>query len=74
VARDGEPFRLTAVLSGPHIAIWINGYQTADWTDTRATDDNPRRGLRVAAGTLQLQAHDPETDLEFHRVLLGKWE
>jgi hypothetical protein len=74
VARDGELFRMTAVLSGPHIALWINGYQTADWTDTRASDENPRRGQRLAPGTLQLQAHDPETDLEFHRIWLGKWE
>ena len=70
VCRDGELFRLTAVVAGPHISLWVNGYQTADWTDTRGADENPRRGLRLAGGTLQLQAHDPETNLEFHQVLV----
>jgi hypothetical protein len=72
VCRDGELFRLTAVVAGPHISIWVNGYQTADWTDTRPADENPRKGLRLAGGTLQLQAHDPETNLEFHQVLMGR--
>jgi hypothetical protein len=72
VCRDGELFRLTAVVAGPHISIWVNGHQTADWTDTRPADENPRKGLRLAGGTLQLQAHDPETNLEFHQVLLSK--
>lgn len=74
VCRDGESFRLTAIVAGPHISIWVNGYQTADWTDTRAADENPRKGLRLAGGTLQLQAHDPATNLEFHQVLIGKLE
>jgi hypothetical protein len=72
VCRDGDLFRLTAVVAGPHLSIWVNGYQTADWTDTRPADDNPRKGLRLAGGTLQLQAHDPETNLEFHQVLVGR--
>jgi hypothetical protein len=72
VSRDGELFRLTAIIAGPHLSIWVNGYQTCDWTDTREPHENPRRGLRLAGGTLQLQAHDPETNLEFHQVLLGQ--
>jgi hypothetical protein len=65
VSRDGESFRMTVIAHGPHIATWVNGYQLTDWTDTREKNDNPRKGLRVEAGTIQLQAHDPETDLEF---------
>jgi len=72
VCRDGELFRLTAVVAGPHISLWVNGYQTADWTDTRPADENPRKGLRLAGGTLQLQAHDPETNIEFHEVVVGR--
>lgn len=71
--RDGELFRMTTLIAGPHISIWVNGYQTCDWTDTRPADTNPRRGLRLEGGTLQLQAHDPETDLEFHQVLIGRY-
>ncbi len=65
VSRDFVPFRMTVVANGPHIATWVNGHQLIDWTDTRAPHDNPRQGLRVQPGTLQLQAHDPETDVEF---------
>ncbi len=73
VCRDGEMFRLTTVIAGPHISIWVNGQQTCDWTDIREPHENPRRGLRLEGGTLQLQAHDPETDLEFHQVLLDRY-
>jgi hypothetical protein len=70
VAVDDVPFRMTVIAQGPHLASWVNGYQTVDWTDTRNPDPNPRRGLRLEPGTLQLQAHDPETDLEFQGIWL----
>lgn len=70
VAVDLVPFRLTVIAHGAHIATWVNGYQTVDWEDTRADDANPRRGRRLDAGTIQLQAHDPETDLKFHGIWL----
>jgi hypothetical protein len=65
VSRDFVSYRMTVAAHGPHIATWINGHQLIDWTDTRPPHDNPRQGLRVAPGTLQLQAHDPQTDVEF---------
>lgn len=68
VSRDGEWFTMTVIATGPHLATWVNGYQTTDWTDTRPKDPNPRKGLRLEAGTVQLQAHDPETDVEFRRL------
>lgn len=66
VSRDGETFVLTIVATGPHLATWVNGVQVTDWTDTRKEDDNPRRGRRTKAGPIQLQAHDNDTDVEFH--------
>jgi len=68
VSRDGEQFTMTIVHVGAHLATFVNGYQTTDWTDTRDKDSNPRKGLRLEAGTLQLQAHDPETDVEFRNI------
>lgn len=68
VSRDLEPFVMTVIAVGPHISTWVNGYQTVDFTDTRTPHANPREGLRVEPGTIQLQAHDPETDIEFRRV------
>ncbi|MEX0711372.1 MAG: DUF1080 domain-containing protein [Pirellulales bacterium] len=68
VSRDGETFVMTVLADGPHVATWVNGYQTTDWTDDRPPHDNPREGLRLAAGTIQLQAHDRQTDLIFKRI------
>jgi hypothetical protein len=54
------------------MAGWINGYQVSDWTDTRAPHDNPRKGSRTAAGTLQIQGHDPTTDLSFRNIKIAE--
>jgi hypothetical protein len=74
VSRDGEPFVMTVVARGPRIATWVNGFQVTDWTDTRPKDETPRRGLRTEAGSIQLQAHDPGTDLEFGEVAIAPIE
>jgi len=68
VPNDKEWFHKTIVADGPHISVWVNGYQVTDWTDDRKPDNNPRNGLRTAAGTLQLQGHDPTTDLSFRNI------
>jgi hypothetical protein len=68
VPNDREWFSKTIVADGPQIAVWVNGYQVTDWTDTRPPDKNPRNGLRLEAGTLQLQGHDPTTDLSFRNI------
>ena len=71
-ARDHEWFTTTLVATGPHIAVWVNGLQVTDWTDTRAPHDNPRNGLRTAAGTISLQGHDPTTDIRFRNMRIGE--
>ena len=68
VSNDLEWLSKTIVASGPHISVWVNGFQVTDWTDSRPPDANPRKGLREAAGTLQLQGHDPTTDLRFRNL------
>lgn len=72
VSRDHEPLVMTVIAAGEHVATWVNGYQMIDWTDTREKHDNPRQGLRLEPGTIQLQAHDPETDIEFRHVSIGE--
>ena len=44
VSTDNEWFTMTVVAHGNHIATWVNGYQTADFTDTRPTKTNARDG------------------------------
>jgi len=65
VSRDGAYFTMTVVAVGPHVATWVNGYPLTDWTDTRTPHENPRQGLRVEPGTIQLQSHDAESEVEF---------
>ena len=75
VAEDGKWFYKTIVAVGPHISVWVNGYQVTDWTDKRKPDANPRRGLRLEAGSIMLQGHDPTTDIliqEIHATELRK--
>jgi hypothetical protein len=72
VANDFEWFHKTLVVSGDHMATWINGYQVSDWTDTRPPHDNPRNGLRLAGGTITIQGHDPTTDLSFRKLRIAE--
>jgi len=71
-ADDLKPFYLTIHADGPHVATWVDGYQVADWTDTREPDPNPRRGLRLDPGTIIIQGHDPTTDLLFRGFNLAE--
>jgi hypothetical protein len=68
VAKDNEWFTKTIVADGPHIAVWVNGFQVTDWTDERPEDENPRKGLRTKAGSIAIQGHDPTTDLLFKNL------
>lgn len=68
VADNGQWFRKVLVVSGGQVSVWINGYQVTDWSDQRAANDNPRRGRRLEAGTIQLQAHDPGTEVDFRQL------
>jgi hypothetical protein len=65
VAKDGEWFYKTIVADGPHIAVWVNGYQVSDWTDTRPKKENAREGLRLGPGVIAIQGHDPTTNFRF---------
>ncbi len=64
-AEGGEWFTLLLVAHRDQMAAWVNGLQVTDWTDSRPADPNPRRGLRLDAGSIILQAHDPTTDVLF---------
>lgn len=68
MSSDLEWFSKTIVAAGPHISVWVNGYQVTDWTDERKPDKNPRNGLRTEPGTFQLQGHDPTTDVSFRNL------
>jgi hypothetical protein len=71
VADDNEWFTMTVVAQGKHIATWVNGYQTVDWTDNRPAHDNPRQGSRTAKGHISFQGHDPTTDVHFRNIRIA---
>jgi hypothetical protein len=57
---------------GPTMAAWVQGIQVSNWYDDRVPDENPRKGSRMEAGTLMIQGHDPESDVYFKQLSVGK--
>ena len=57
---------------GPHIAVWVNGIQVSDFTDTRPPNDNARNGYRSKPGVISIQGHDPTTDLSFRSLRIAE--
>ncbi len=72
LAHDREWFAKTIAVSGPHVAVWVNGLQVSDWTDDRPLNDNPRLGTRLKPGVVCLQAHDPTTDVLFRNLQIAE--
>jgi len=72
VANDKEWFHKTIHADGNHMAVWVNGYQVSDWTDTRKPAENPRQGQRLKAGTIILQGHDPTSDFFFRNIRIAE--
>lgn len=71
VAKDREWFTMTVAAHGRHFATWVNGIQTADWTDNRPENENPRNDCRLKKGPISLQGHDPTTDLSFRNIRIA---
>lgn len=70
-AGNDEWFTLMLVAHGAEMSAWVNGLQVSEWRDTRDPDPNPRRGQRLEAGTIMLQAHDPGTDVRFRALSIA---
>ena len=68
VADDLTWFTKTIVADGPHMAVWVNGYQVSDWTDTRPEKESGREGKRLAGGAIAIQGHDATTDFLFRKI------
>lgn len=70
VSTDGEWFRKTVVCDSNHASVWIDGYQTSDFTDVRQVsgDNDGKGGYVPGPGTIHLQGHDPTTDLSFMNI------
>ena len=65
LSDENEKAYITVIADGPLLSTWVNGVQVVEWTDTRAPNENPRKGLRTEAGTIMLQGHDPGCKIRF---------
>jgi hypothetical protein len=68
VSNDHEWFAKTIIAHGPHLAVWVDGIQVSDFTDTRPPHENARQGFRAEPGVISIQGHDPATDLSFRNI------
>jgi hypothetical protein len=75
VSTDGEWFQKTIVVTDNHAAVWIDGYQTSDFTDTRpiSRNNDGKNGYVPGPGTIHLQGHDPTTHLRFKNIGLQEY-
>ncbi len=64
----GKWATVVLVARGPQLAAWVNGVQVSNIQDTREPDENPRKGLRLEAGTLMIQGHDEKTDALYRQL------
>jgi hypothetical protein len=71
VSSDKEWFTMTVVAHGNHLAVWVNGYQTADFTDNRKANPSARKGSKVDKGPISLQGHDKTTNLSFRNIRIA---
>lgn len=68
VSTDRQWYTMTVLANSNHHAVWVNGYQTADFTDPKPINKSARQGRKDDAGPLSIQGHDPTTDLSFKNI------
>lgn len=77
VSSDREWFKMTIVVSdGNHASVYVNGFLASDYTDTRpvVADKDGKVGYVPGPGTINLQGHDPTTDLSFKNIALQEYK
>lgn len=70
VSSDRKWWQQTIVVDGNHAACWVDGYLVSDFTDTRpvSPESQGKAGYVPGPGTINLQGHDPTTDLSFKNI------
>ena len=76
VPSDKEWFSKTIIADGNHCSVWVNGYLVSDYYDTRPAEpgSDGKNGYVSAAGTINLQGHDPKTDLSFKNINIQEYK
>lgn len=73
VSNDREYYTMTVIAHGNHMAVWVNGYQTAEHTDKRPFDKSARKGRKDDKGPFSIQGHDPTTNLSFKNIRVNSY-
>jgi hypothetical protein len=68
LGNDQEDVYLTVATLGNHFSTWVNGIQVLDFVDEREFHENPRLGRRDEAGSIMIQAHDKDSQVEFSQL------
>jgi hypothetical protein len=68
VSNDNEWFKLTIHAQGNHFAVWVNGFQTVDFTDNRAPAKSAHDGSKLEKGPIGLVALGAAADLSFRNI------
>lgn len=72
VANDGGWFTMTIFAEGKHLAVWVNGYQVCDFSDTRPPGRTAAQGSKVDKGPIVLHGDDRNLDVSFKNIKLGE--
>jgi hypothetical protein len=72
VASDREWFTLTVLAHGRHLAVWVNGYQTADYCDPHPFNKDARSGSTTDRGPVALAGSDATTDLSLRNIRIAE--
>jgi hypothetical protein len=73
VSSDREYYTMTVIAHGNHMAVWVNGYQTAEHIDTRPFNKSARKGRKDDKGPFSIQGHDPTTNLSFKNIRVNSY-
>jgi hypothetical protein len=60
----------TVVVSGRHLAVWVNGFPVTEFTDTRPEGASAFHNARTSAGVIGLPLHDASATADYAQIRL----
>ncbi len=71
VAQDGAWFTLRIKVEGKRVITSVDGKVVIDYTEPDGwTPPDEMKGRRIARGTLDLQGHDPISEMHYRNIKL----
>jgi hypothetical protein len=60
----------TVAVSGRHLEVWVNGFPTTEFTDTRPEGASTAQNARTSTGAIALPLHDSSASADYTEVRL----